>query len=311
MTGGGSVPPVRRAGYRLLGPSFDYLLHMRPAEWPIMAAHTALGYFLAVGLEGTRQGVRAAPALIGLGLWVICLNGGTLAINSAFDRDEGDIAYLRSPPPPPRGLFAFGAGVMCAGQLGAVLLGTPFAIVYAVCFLLSVLYSVPPVRLKAVAGADWAINVVGFGAMTPLAGWLATGLPLRAPETIAMLAFAPLFGALYPLTQLYQLEEDRRRGDRTFAVRVGPRRSIAVAIACVVAAFVLFAGAGAVGEWRAHGEVWRWGILASALVPWLLLLTAWYRRAERLAPAAQQTGMYLALGAWALTDIAVVAAWWW
>ena len=41
----------RRAGYRLLpGDSFSYLLHLRPAEWPIMAAHTALGFILAVGL---------------------------------------------------------------------------------------------------------------------------------------------------------------------------------------------------------------------------------------------------------------------
>src|SRR5690606_39493369 len=31
----------RRLGYRLMpGDSFSYVLHMRPAEWPIMAAHT-------------------------------------------------------------------------------------------------------------------------------------------------------------------------------------------------------------------------------------------------------------------------------
>ena len=46
----------------------------------------------------------SAPALLGLVLWVVCLNGGTLALNSAFDRDEGDIAYLRRPPLPPRHL---------------------------------------------------------------------------------------------------------------------------------------------------------------------------------------------------------------
>ena len=41
---------LRRIGYRLFpGTGFDYLLHMRPREWPIMIAHTSLGYFLAPG----------------------------------------------------------------------------------------------------------------------------------------------------------------------------------------------------------------------------------------------------------------------
>src|SRR5947207_1478675 len=54
----------RRWGYRLLpGDGFSYLLHLRPAEWPIMAAHTALGYLLAVGLRGAGSGERLLPAL--------------------------------------------------------------------------------------------------------------------------------------------------------------------------------------------------------------------------------------------------------
>src|SRR6476620_3135250 len=53
---------VRRLGYRVVGGRLDYLLHLRPAEWPIMAAHTALGYVLAVGLAGVARGVALAPA---------------------------------------------------------------------------------------------------------------------------------------------------------------------------------------------------------------------------------------------------------
>jgi len=53
------VSSGRAAGYRLLGTRLDYLLHLRPAEWPIMAAHTAVGYLLAVGLGGA-----AAVALV-------------------------------------------------------------------------------------------------------------------------------------------------------------------------------------------------------------------------------------------------------
>ena len=54
------VSVARRAGYRLLGTRLDYLLHLRPAEWPIIAAHTALGYLLAVGIAGAGR-ARTSP----------------------------------------------------------------------------------------------------------------------------------------------------------------------------------------------------------------------------------------------------------
>ena len=60
------MSPGRAAGYRLLGTRLDYLLHLRPAEWPIMAAHTAVGYLLAVGLRGAAAGERLGPAVLGL-----------------------------------------------------------------------------------------------------------------------------------------------------------------------------------------------------------------------------------------------------
>jgi 4-hydroxybenzoate polyprenyltransferase len=300
----------REAGYRLLGRRLDYLLHLRPAEWPIMAAHTAVGYVLAVGLSGAAAGVRLGPALLGLVLWVVCLNGGTLAINSAFDRDEGDVAYLRRPPAPPRHLAAFSAALMAAGQILALRLGAAYAIAYAACFALSLAYSVPPLRLKAVAGADWVINMWGFGTLTPYAGWAATGMPLDPARGLVLLAFCPLFAALYPLTQLYQLEEDARRGDRTLACVLGARRSLTAALVATVIAFALFAAAGARAGWRlAPGDLWRWAALLVALGAWAAVLVPWRRHWSRLSPAQHERGMYRALAAWAVTDLVVVTAW--
>ena len=69
-----------------------------------------------------------------------------------------------------------------------------------------------------------------------------------------LLAFCPLFAALYPLTQLYQLEEDTRRGDRTLACVLGVRRSLDAAIATAALAFALFAAAGVRAGWRAGGD---------------------------------------------------------
>lgn len=299
---------ARRAGYRLLGTRLDYLLHLRPAEWPILAGHTALGYILAVGITGLRAGAHLSEALLGIALWVVCLNGGTLALNSAFDRDEGDIAYLRRPPPPPRGLAVASLGLMLAGQGAAVLLPPAYQVAYATCVLLSVLYSVPPMRLKAVAGADWIINMVGFGTLTPYAGWAATGVPLDPARGLALIAFCPLFAALYPLTQIYQLEEDTRRGDRTLATVLGVSGSLHAATAALVVAFALFAGAGVAAGWGLGPRAWHWPVLVLALTSWLAVLLPWRRDAGRLDAPGHQRGMYRALGAWAVTDFAVLVA---
>jgi 4-hydroxybenzoate polyprenyltransferase len=290
----------RRWGYRLLpGDVFSYVLHLRPAEWPIMAGHTLLGYVLAAGLGGVARGAWLSQALFALVVWVICLNGGTLAINSVFDKDEGDIGYLMAPPPLPRHLLAFSVALLVSGQLLSFALPAAFRFDYAICFGLSVLYSVPPFRFKAVAGVDWLINMWGFGTLTPFATWAATGRPLDAGHALVLLGFCPLFAGLYPLTQLYQLEEDRRRGDRTLALLLGLRASLAVAIGCTLLGFLLFGWAALVLRMPA------W-LLAVPLAGWLAVLAPWYRRRDSLSAADHQRGMYRALTAWAVTDVVVV-----
>lgn len=290
----------RRWGYRLLpGDLNSYLLHMRPAEWPIMAGHTLLGYVLAVGVQGAARGVQRGNAVLALVIWVVFLNGGTLAINSVFDKDEGDIGYLNSPPALPRYLLHFSVALLVAGQILALALPAGFQIAYGICFVLSILYSVPPFRFKAVAGVDWVINMWGFGTITPYAAWAATGRPLDTPHALVLLAFCPLFAALYPLTQLYQFDEDRRRGDRTLALILGMRVSLIIAIACTLLAFGMLGWAAML--LTADG---RW-LLAPFLL-WLAVLFPWMSRFASWTPAQHQRGMYRALGAWAVTDVIVL-----
>ena len=292
----------RRWGYRLLpGELYSYLLHMRPAEWPIMAGHTLLGYILAVGVRGAWGGEHLGRAILALVIWVVFLNGGTLAINSVFDKDEGDIGYLNAPPPLPRYLLHFSVALLVIGQLFAFALPVGFQIAYAICFILSVLYSVPPFRFKAVAGVDWVINMWGFGTITPYAAWAATGRPLDAGHGLLLLAFCPLFAGLYPLTQLYQFDEDRRRGDRTLALILGMRASLVVATLSTLLSFALLGWALAVlgVGIKSMALLLPLTLWLAVLVPWLLHHAAW-------RPQQHQRGMYRALAAWAVTDVAVL-----
>jgi len=294
----------RRWGYRIFpGDLYSYILHMRPAEWPIMAGHTLLGYILAVGVQGAGSGEQLGAALRALVIWVVFLNGGTLAINSVFDRDEGDIGYLNAPPPLPRYLLHVSVALLVAGQLLAFTLPRGFQIAYAICFVLSILYSVPPFRFKAVAGVDWVINMWGFGTLTPYAAWAATGRPLDAGHGLVLLAFCPLFAGLYPLTQLYQFDEDRRRGDRTLALILGMRASLIVATLSTLLAFGLLAW----GVRLLHVGPKGFALLLP-LVLWLAVLMPWLSGHAAWSPRQHQRGMYRALAAWAVTDLTVLYA---
>ena len=271
-----------------------YLLHLRPLEWPIMTAHFLLGTLLAVWIPFSLP-----PVLLGWLVFVVLLNGGTLAINSAYDQDEGDIGYLKAPPKPPKHLLAFAVALLAAGALLAFLLPLPFALIVLTCTVMSVLYSVPPIRLKARAGWDLLINCVGFGWLTPLAGWACTGRPFTAAILWACAGFTLLFAALYPMTQIYQVAEDQRRGDLTLVIRMGVGRSLWLAMVSALGAHLLFLFA-------LRSMLRDPRPLALSLSVWLAVLLPWISRWRTWTDPQQEAGMYRGLGAWAVTDLSLL-----
>ncbi len=292
----------RRAFERVLGTEvMAYVLHLRPLEWPIMTAHFLLGTMMAAGWAAFGSHGRVAG--FGWFIFVALLNGGTLAINSAFDQDEGDIGYLRQPPKPPRYLLHVSV-VMLSLSFGlGFLLPRVFAWSNALCVVMSVLYSVPPPRLKARAGWDLLINCIGFGLLTPLAGWGLTGRPLEPWFWAVCIGFAFLFGALYPATQIYQIEEDRARGDRTLVIRFGERLSLDAALVFTLLAHGCFAYATMA---RALPLIW----IAPSLFAWLGVFLPWRMLWRRWTQARHEAGMYWALAAWAITDLSLLVLLW-
>ncbi len=290
---------LRGACERALGPTLTaYLLHLRPMEWPIMTVHFLLGTVLAVGLR-----LPPGRTVLAWFVFIVLLNGGTLALNSAFDQDEGDIGYLRQPPRPPRHLALVSALMLAAGLGLGFLLPPLFAWCNAACTAMSVLYSVPPVRLKARAGWDLLINCAGFGLFTPLAGWGLTGLPLPRWMLGVTVGFGFLFGALYPPTQIYQVEEDRARGDRTLVIVLGEGASLAGATLLALLAHLWFA-------WAALGAHRSPLPLLVSLAAWMAVLLPWWARWRQWSQARHQAGMYRVLGAWAVTDASLLALLW-
>lgn len=291
--------PIRLFFEGLIGTrAMPYVLHLRPLEWPIMTAHFLLGTLLAWGWP-----LAAGPSFLGWLVFVALMNGGTLAINSAFDQDEGDIGYLKAPPKPPEHLLAFSITLLAASVALGFLLPRPFMLINLACVAMSVLYSVPPARLKARAGWDLLINCAGFGLFTPLAGWALTGRPFSPAILWASAGFAFLFATLYPMTQIYQVAEDTRRGDRTLVIRLGVGRSLALALAATLVAHLFF-GTAVLALGR---NPWYLGISVGA---WLAVLLPWLTRWRTWTDGQHEIGMYRGLGAWAVTDLSLLALLW-
>lgn len=296
------VPPASPEPLNRRARSAAALQHMRPRSWPVVAGHFLAGAAAAASPEILLE--RAPWILAAAVIWSVGLNGGTLALNSAVDRDEGDVGYLDGPPPVPRGLAVFGVSIMVAALALSLVtaragyLGEIFPLLLGGSLILSILYSVPPVRLKARAGYDMMVNCAGYGGITFLAGAAATTRPLDAAVLWAGTGFAVLFASIYPLTQIYQMEDDARQGIRTLAVRLGRRGSLILATAAAAVALSCLA----LGIMARHP-----GTPLRAVLPLVLPVTLWIRV---LLPhlvtggvACDKKTMYAGLRAWAVTDL--------
>jgi 4-hydroxybenzoate polyprenyltransferase len=297
--------PIRIFFGALIGErALAYVLHLRPLEWPIMTVHFVMGTLLAVGLD-----ISWCKLALGWFIFVVLVNGGTLAINSAFDQDEGDVGYLKSPPKPPKHLRHVSGAMLAAAFLLGYLLPWVFAWATAACVLMSILYSVPPARLKARAGWDLIINMLGFGLLTPLAGWGLTGQPLTPWFWKICIGFGFLFGALYPATQIYQIEEDRARGDRTLVIRLGAKVSLIVAILMVCAAHVMFSWAAGTTSDKQQMRFVPTLLLISHLL-WVMTILSWAWGLRSMTQAQNEKRMYWLLAFWAITEIIILWVFW-
>ena len=93
----------------------------------------------------------------------------------------------------------------------------------------------------------------------------------------------------YPLTQIYQIDEDLARGDRTFAAWIGPRRAFifAVVVQTIAAALLVGAIARLLGPWNALLVAAFYTVLLVAILRWALVfdnaqVLANYRRVMRI-----------------------------
>lgn len=234
------------------------LVLARPRLLPAVLLLPALGWAWA-------HWDRALPAwrpdaLLGLlGAWSL-LHAGTLWLNAARDRDEGELLLGQAVPVPqeavPMGILALAAAVGLAWWLD------PTAGAWAaLCAVLSVLYSHPRTAWKAHPLWGPAVNVVGYGLASPAAGHALVDLP-PTPRAVAMAGVVMLgvLGATFS-AQAFQEDEDRARGDRTLVALAGAPAAV---LAARIAFGTAFAGILALAAWG-----WLPRVCLVALPAWI------------------------------------------
>ena len=145
--------------------------------------------------------------------------------NSYFDKDEQSIGGLKHPPKVSTELYW--ASLLFDGlAIGmGLLVSLEFSLMLFVYGLVSKAYSHPSIRLKKYPLISWFIAGLFQGAFTLI--MVIVGLKKIGFHEIdwtiihpALLSSALLWGS-YPMTQVYQHEEDARRGDITLSLKLG------------------------------------------------------------------------------------------
>ena len=198
--------------------------------------------------------------------------------NSYFDRDKGSIGGLEHPPPVSQQLYYVSLGLDVAAIALGSLISDLFAGMLLVYGLVSKAYSHPAVRLKKHPIIGWLVAGFFQGFFTVLmvyvginrAGVAELGQPVVWVG--ALLTSTMLWGS-YPMTQIYQHEEDLKRGDTTLSYQLGVRGTFyftTVMFLLTIAGFWLY--------YRTWFVWWEGGLFVLFLLPVLLYFIRWYQQ---------------------------------
>jgi len=163
--------------------------------------------------------------------WIL-LSTGTLWLNAGLDRDEGQVLFGEAAPVPPNiERYAYCALALAVLMAFAVhLLGGLCALG---CAVMSLGYSHPTLAWKGHPVGGPLVNVLGYGVLSPVAGWSLVEVSPTPRSAVALALIAVWVLGWYFAAQGFQEEEDRTRGYRTFVAVYGSERVLQAARLCM------------------------------------------------------------------------------
>lgn len=201
----------------------DILLHLRlPFSFFLMPV-----YWFAISQTPNLDTPKAIWIFVILHFFIYPASN---AYNSYFDKDEGSIGGLEKPPAVDNKLFWVSWAIdIVAVIIGFFVIDWLFALMIFVYSLISKAYSNDTIRLKKYPILSWFIVGLFQGAFTYFTIILAFQKDfanLHVQILPAMISTIMLW-AVYPMSQIYQHEEDAKRGDITMSMLLGIRGTFA------------------------------------------------------------------------------------
>lgn len=211
----------------------NFLRNILPSASALLHLRFAFSFFLMpVFLFAVSQAPQLlwGDMILTFIIWHLLVYPASNGYNSYFDKDEGSIALLEKPPAVDKSLYYFSLFLDLLAIVLSVFVSWILLIAVLMYGLFSKLYSHPRTRLKKYPLVSFLIVFIFQGACVYWSTYAAvSGLDTlygwNMNFTLAGLICSCLIGASYPLTQVYQHDEDRRRGDRTLSMVLGIRGS--------------------------------------------------------------------------------------
>lgn len=146
--------------------------------------------------------------------------------NSYQDKDETSIGGLKYPPKVTKNLFYVTLSFDILGFLFSFFISIPFSICILIYVLVSRAYSYRRLRLKKHAVVGFLTVFLFQGAFTYLMSSIgvsdSAAYPLITSNQWICMCISSLFiGSVYPLTQIYQHESDKKDGVTTLSYKLG------------------------------------------------------------------------------------------
>jgi len=200
--------------------------------------------------------------------------------NSYFDKDEGSIGGLKNPPKVTAHLFRLVVLFDVLAILTATIINVYFGACILVYLLVSKAYSYDKIRLKRFPLISTLVVILFQGAFTYIMVQVGLGLTwseISNSYNLSLAGVSSLFlCGSYPITQIYQHQEDARRGDKTLSLLLGIRGTLVFA-----ALSLLLASGILLFTYFQTDQLWRIVFFLTCTAPVVVFFTVWFIKVER------------------------------
>jgi len=204
------------------------------------------------------------------------------AYNSYMDKDKGSIGGIKNPMEPTKQLFHTSVLLDFIGIACSFFIGYYFTIALAFYIAASRAYSYRGIRLKKFPIISFFTAIVFQGAVVyfMVHNGSSNSTHINIPY-VAMMASLLMVGSFYPLTQIYQHNQDKADSVTTISMLLGYTGTFVLSATCYFLS-MLFMGY----YFAANLELDRFLVLVMCMFPTLLFFLWWFFAVKKNTTAA-------------------------